>query len=287
MDTLLRGKICLITGGTAGIGKATALGLAELGATVVIVGRNVEKGKAVLEEIEKESGNSALDFLHCDLSSQLAIRQLAIEVQKRYAHLDVLINNAGVFMLRRETTVDGLEMTFAVNHLAAFLLNNLLIDLLKASAPARIIDVCSDAQQHAKLELNDLQGEKHFNFWHAYGQSKLAMILCVYEQARRLAGSGVTINAVHPGFVATSIGQNNVGVVGRKVYRLVLPLIGIAPEMGAKTSIYLASSPDVETVSGKYFAKSVPIRSSELSYNETLQKQMWEISEKLVTLPIA
>ena len=281
----MQGKLCVITGGTAGIGKATALGLAELGATVVIVGRNVEKGQAVLEEIEKESGNSTLDFLQCDLSSQASIRQLAAEINKRYTHLDVLLNNAGVFMLRRELTSDGLEMTFAVNHLAPFLLTHLLLDQLKGSSPSRIVDVCSDAQQHAKIDMNDLQGEKHYNFWHAYGQSKLAMLLCIYEQARRLEGSGVTINAVHPGFVATTMGQNNVGALSRAASNLLLPLLGATPEVGARTSIYLASSPDVATVNGKYFAKGIPRRSSPLSYNEVLQRQLWEVSEKLVALP--
>jgi len=283
----MQGKICVITGGTSGIGKATAAGLAQMGATVVIVGRNQEKGNAVLDEIQDASGNNALAFLLADLSSQASIRQLAAEIQQRYAHLDVLINNAGVFMLRRQTTVDGLEVTFAVNHLAAFLLTNLLLDLLKASAPARIIHVDSDSHEKATIRMNDLQGEKNYRFWHAYGQSKLAMLLCSYELARRLEGTGVTVNALHPGFVATSMGMNNVGAIGRAVAGAVLPLLGMTPEDGAKTSLYLASSPEVADVSGRYFVKSVPVRSAPLSYDETLQRQMWAASEKLVGLAVA
>ncbi|HEY4388617.1 MAG TPA: SDR family oxidoreductase [Ktedonobacteraceae bacterium] len=287
MDTRMQGKICVITGGTSGIGKATASGLAQMGATVVIVGRNREKGNAVLDEIQDASGNNALSFLLADLSSQASIRQLAAEIKQRYAHLDVLINNAGVFMLKRQTTVDGLEMTFAVNHLAPFLLTNLLLDLLKASAPARIIHVGSDSHEKATIRMNDLQGEKNYSFWHAYGQSKLAMLLCFYELARRLEGTGVTVNALHPGFVATSIGMNNVGAIGRAVAGTVLPLLGMTPEDGAKTSLYLASSPEVADVTGRYFVKSVPIRSAPLSYDETLQRQMWTVGEKLVGLAVA
>lgn len=287
VDTRMQGKICVLTGGTSGIGKAAALGLARMGATVVIVGRNHEKGEAVLAEIQAVSGNDALSFLEADLSSQASIRQLAAEIKERHPHLDVLINNAGVFMLKRQLTVDGLEMTFAVNHLAPFLLTNLLLDQLKASAPARIIHVDSNAHEKATIRMDDLQGEKRYGFWHAYGQSKLAMMLCSYELARRLEGTGVTVNAMHPGFVATSLGMNNVGAIGRALARTVLPLLGITPEEGAKTILYLASSPEVADVSGSYFVKSAPIRSAPLSYDETLQRQMWDVSEKLVELPVA
>jgi NAD(P)-dependent dehydrogenase (short-subunit alcohol dehydrogenase family) len=164
------------------------------------------------------------------------------------------------------------------------LLTNLLLDLLKAGAPSRIIQVCSDSHESAKLEMDDLQGEKKYNFWHAYGQSKLAELLCTYELANRLEGTGVTVNALHPGFVATSIGMNNVGGIGRAMASRILTLFGTTPEEGAKTSLYLASSPDVANVSGKYFVKSVPRRSAPLSYDETLQHQMWAESEKLVGL---
>ncbi len=201
MDRFMQGKICVLTGATSGIGKATALGLAQMGARVILVGRDQEKGNHVLDEIQDASGNDALEFLVADLSSQASVRRLAESIKQRCAHLDVLINNAGVFMLRRELTVDGLEMTFAVNHLAPFLLTNLLLDLLKASAPSRIIQVCSDSHTSAVMQMDNLQGEKSYNFWEAYGQSKLAMLLCTYELARRLAGTGVTVNAVHPGLL--------------------------------------------------------------------------------------
>ncbi len=284
MDRFMQGKICVLTGATSGIGKATALGLAQMGARVILVGRDQERGNHVLDEIQDASGNDALEFLVADLSSQASVRRLAESIKQRCAHLDVLINNAGVFMLRRELTVDGLEMTFAVNHLAPFLLTNLLLDLLKASAPSRIIQVCSDSHTSAVMQMDNLQGERSYNFWEAYGQSKLAMLLCTYELARRLAGTGVTVNAVHPGFVATNIGKNNVGPIAQAFASAVLPLLGTTPEEGAKTSLYLASSPDVANLSGKYFAKSVPIRSASSSYNEILQQQVWVESEKLVGL---
>jgi NAD(P)-dependent dehydrogenase (short-subunit alcohol dehydrogenase family) len=286
MDTLMQGKICVLTGGTSGIGRATAFGLAQMGATVVVVGRNREKGNALLDEIRTASGNDALSFLEADLSSQDSIRQLAAEIQERYTHLDVLINNAGVFMFKNQATVDGLETTFAVNHLAPFLLTNLLLDLLKASAPARIINVDSDSHERAKIQLDNLQGEKRYAVYRSYGQSKLAMLLCSYELARRLEGTGVTVNALHPGFVATSIGMNNMGPIGRAIIRSVIPLFSLKPEEGAKTSLYLASSPEVANVTGRYFYKSKQIRSAPLSYDEKLQKQMWDVSEKLVSLPV-
>jgi NAD(P)-dependent dehydrogenase (short-subunit alcohol dehydrogenase family) len=282
MDTRMQGKICVLTGATSGIGKATALGLAQMGATLVLVGRSREKGNQVLDEVQEASGNNALEFLVADLSSQAAIRQLAEEIKKRYTHLDVLINNAGVFMLKRELTVDGLETTFAVNNLAPFLLTNLLLDLLKASAPSRIIQVNSDSHMNAKLDMDNLQGEKKYSSWGAYGQSKLAEMLCTYELARRLEGTGVTVNALHPGFVGTAIGMNNMGGIVRAVASRLLALIGTSPEEGARTSLYLASSPDVADVTGKYFVKSVPIRSAQLSYDEGLQHQIWAESEKLV-----
>ena len=282
MDTRMQGKVCLLTGATSGIGKATALGLAQLGASVLLVGRNQEKGVAVLQEIEAETGNPNLTFLLADLSSQASIRQLVDEVKRRFLRLDILINNAGLLMFKRETTEDGLEMTFAVNHLAPFLLTHLLLDLLKASAPSRIIQVCSDSHERATISLDDLQGEKKYSPWHAYGQSKLAMLLCTYELSRHLAGTNVTVNALHPGFVATSIAQDSLSEPLRVLANLLLPLVGLSPEAGARTSLYLASSPDLTTISGKYFVKSVPIRSAPLSYDEVLQKEVWEASEQLI-----
>jgi NAD(P)-dependent dehydrogenase (short-subunit alcohol dehydrogenase family) len=284
LNTSMQGKICMVTGATSGIGKETALGLAQMGATVVIIGRDRARGEAAQSEIKTKSGNNEVDLLLADLSSQESIRRLAESFLQKYTQLHVLINNAGVFMLTRRETVDGLEMTFAVNQLAPFLLTNLLLDVLKASAPARIVNVSSDAHEAGYIRIDDLQSEKQYRFMRPYGQSKLAVVLFTYELARRLQGTGVTANCLHPGFVATNIGQSGVGSVGRAVVKFIFSNLGISPEEGAKTSIYLASSPDVEGVTGKYFVKSIPKRSAAISYDETLQRKLWEESARLVKL---
>ena len=204
----MQGKICLITGGTNGIGKSTAQALAQMGATVVIVGRNAPKTAQVVEEIRAASGNNNVDSLLADLSSQQEVRRLADEFKSKYSHLHVLLNNAGGVFMQRQLSVDGIEMTFALNHLAYFLLTNLLLDTIKASAPARIINVSSDAHTSGKIEFDNLQGERRYSPG-AYGNSKLANILFTMELARRLEGTGVTVNALHPGFVATGFAKNN------------------------------------------------------------------------------
>ncbi len=285
LNTGMQGKICMVTGANSGIGKATALGLAQMGATVVMACRDRARGEAAQSEIKTKSGNNAVDLLLADLSSQQSIRQLVENYKQRYAQLHVLINNAGVFRLRRRATVDGLEMTFAVNYLAPFLLTNLLLDVLKASAPARIVSVSSGAHEAGYIKMDDLQAEKRYRPMRAYGQSKLALVLFTYELARRLEGTGVTANCLHPGFVATNIGQGGLGPVGRTVAKFILSFLGISPEEGAKTSIYLASSPDVERVTGKYFVKSMPKESAPITYDESLQRQLWEKSAELVNLP--
>jgi len=281
----MQGKICLITGANSGIGKATALGLALMGATVVMVCRDRVRGEEAQKEIKAQSSNDAVDLLLVDLSSQQSICQLAETFKQHYTRLDVLINNAGRFTLFRSETVDGFEMTFAVNHLAPFLLTNLLLDLLKASSPSRIINVGSNAHEEGYINMNDLQSTKGYRAMRSYGQSKLALLLFSYELARRLEGTGVTVNCLHPGFVATNIGQSGAGPVLRAAARAILPHIGTTPEVGAKTSLYLASSPDIEHVTGKYFVKSTPKRSAAISYDEALQHQVWEVSAKLVKLP--
>lgn len=283
MNTQMQAKICLLTGATSGIGKATAMGLANMGATVVMVSRNTEKGEALKKEIGQQTGNTALDFLQVDLSSQESIRQLVATFKQRYQHLHVLINNAGLFSARRQETVDGIETTLAVNYLAPFLLTNLLLDTLKASAPARIVTVASEAQGMGLLNLDDLQMSKRYRMFGAYAQSKLAEILFTYELARRLEGTGVTANALHPGFVNTNIGQDSSNPFMRILTRIIFSR-GITPEEGAKTSLYLASSPDIAGVTGKYFAKSIPVRSVPLSYDEETQKRLWNISASLVHL---
>ncbi len=285
VNTNMQGKVCLLTGATSGIGKATALGLAQMGATVVMVSRDRARGEAVQGEIKTKSGNDAVDLLLADLSAQQSIRQLVENFQQHYTQLHVLINNAGLFMLRRRTTVDGLEMTFAVDYLAPFLLTNLLLDVLKASAPARIVNVSSATQEAGYIKLDDLQAEHHYRPMRAYEQSKLAVVLFTYELARRLQGTGVTANCLHPGFVATNIGQSGMGPASRIVTRLIFSF-GISPQEGAKTSLYLASSPEAEGVTGKYFVKGIPQRSVPISYDESLQRQLWEESVKLVNLPV-
>jgi len=282
----MQGKVCIVTGANSGIGKATALGLAQMGATVVMVCRNQSKGEQAQNEIKEKSENDAIDLMLADLSSQESIYRLAENVQQHYQQLHVLINNAGVANLSRRETVDGLEMTFAVNYLAPFLLTNLLLDKLKTSAPARIVNVSSGSHQSGYIKMDDLELEKGYRLMRAYGQSKLALVLFTYELARRLQGAGVTANCLHPGFVATNIGQNGVGSVGRSIVKLIFSRLGISPEEGAKTSIYLASSPEIEGVTGKYFIKSIPVRSAPISYDETLQRQLWEESAKLVHLSV-
>ena len=284
LNTKMQGKVCIVTGANSGIGKATALGLAQMGATVVMVCRNQVKGEEAQNEIKEKSGNDAIDLMLADLSSQESIRQLAENFQQHYQQLHVLINNAGVVNLTRRETSDGYEMMFAVNYLAPFLLTNLLLEKLKASAPARIVNVSSESHQAGYIMIDDLQSEKHYKFLRSYGQSKLALVLFTYELARRLQGTGVTANCLHPGFVATNIAQNGVGSVGRSITKLIFSSLGISPEEGAKTSIYLASSPEIEGVTGKYFVKSIPVRSAPISYDETLQRQLWEASAKLVNL---
>jgi NAD(P)-dependent dehydrogenase (short-subunit alcohol dehydrogenase family) len=279
----MQGKICMVTGANSGIGKATALALAQMGATVVMVCRDRARGEEARSEITTKSRNTAVDLLQADLSSQESIRQLVEHFKQRYTHLHVLINNAGAAFPGRRETVDGLEMTFAVNYLAPFLLTNLLLDMLKASAPARIVNVSSNSHKSGYIQMDDLQEEKHYRSMRVYGQSKLAVVLFTYELAGRLQGTGVTANCLHPGFVATHFGQRDAG----PAFRLLVKLIGrfgTSPQKGAKTSIYLASSPEVEGVTGKYFVKSIPKRSAAISYDESLQRQLWEQSAKLVNL---
>jgi NAD(P)-dependent dehydrogenase (short-subunit alcohol dehydrogenase family) len=280
------GKICMVTGANSGIGKATALGLAQLGATVVIVSRDRARGEAARDEIRAKSGNTNIDLLLADLSSQQSIHQLAEQYRQRYTHLHVLINNAGAFNLSRRVTIDGMEMTFAVNQLAPFLLTNLLLDVIKASVPARIVNVSSDSHEVGYIKLEDLQSEQGYRPMRTYGQSKLAVVLFSYELAHRLEGTGVTVNCLHPGFVATNIAQGNLPPVLRPVTKFILSIFGISPQEGAKTSIYLASSPEVEGVTGKYFVKSIPKRSAQISYDTSLQNRLWEESANLVQLPV-
>jgi NAD(P)-dependent dehydrogenase (short-subunit alcohol dehydrogenase family) len=280
----MTGRICLITGATSGIGLVTARELAARGATVALVGRDEARARAAVEAIRQQTGNSEVDYLLADFSSQAAIRGLAEAFHRRYGALHVLVNNAGVLLWRRQETVDKLEMTFAVNHLAPFLLTNLLLDTLRASAPARVVTVASDAHTGATIPFDDLQQTQgNYQWLRVYGQSKLANIMFTYALARRLAGSGVTANALHPGVVATRIYRSQNRLFNFAAMR-VMPVFALSPEKGARTTIYLASSPEVASVSGQYFVKRRPKRSWKASYDEAMQERLWTVSEQLTGL---
>ncbi|MBE0684252.1 MAG: SDR family oxidoreductase [Anaerolineales bacterium] len=277
------GKICLVTGGTNGIGKATAHALAQMGATVVIVGRDAQKAAQVSKEIQAASGNQNVDWLLADLSSQQDIRRLAEEFKSKYSQLHVLINNAGGTFMTRQLSVDGIEMTFALNHLAYFLLTNLLLDTIKASVPARIISVSSDAHSGGIIEFDNLQGERSYSGIGPYGNSKLANILFTTELARRLEGTGVTVNVLHPGLVSTGFGKNNPGLV-MKIMGVVIPLIARSPERGAITSIYLVSSPAVQNITGQYFVDCKVTQPAPQAADSAVARELWDVSAEMVHL---
>jgi NAD(P)-dependent dehydrogenase (short-subunit alcohol dehydrogenase family) len=284
----MSGKICIVTGANSGIGKETALGLAQMGARVVMVCRNAEKGKAALEEIRRESGSSQVDLLIADMSSQASVRALAEQIRQKYPRLDVLVNNAGGAAPARTLSADGIEMTLATNHLGAALLTLLLLDLLKASAPSRIVNVSSSEAQHARLDMNDLQFERRKNRGVAsYRQSKLLMNVFTFELARRLAGTGVTANCLHPGAVATNIwSANPLPLIVKLIIAVVKPFM-LSSKQGAAVSLYLATSPEVAQVSGEYFAKSKPAKSNPLSRDPKLMAEVWLWTEKMTSLPLA
>ena len=275
----MKGKICLVTGANSGIGKFTAIGLAESGAKVVMVCRDEERGRVAREEIVSETGNESIDLLIADLSSNRSIRQLAHTVLSRYERLHVLVNNAGVYAGSRTLTEDGLETTFALNHLGYFLLTNLLLDLLKSSAPARIVNVASGAHRGSRIEFDDLMGERSYKGFRAYGQSKLANIMFTYDIARRLEGTNVTANCMHPGVVATNFAHRDGGMVG-----FLIKTFGFLmrrPAKGAETAVYLASSAEVDGVTGLYFIDKKEVRSSAVSYDESTARRLWQVSEEL------
>lgn len=283
-DLSMKGKVCLITGATSGIGEVTACAVAKKGATTVVVGRSPEKSAAVVEKIKLQTNNPNLSFLLADLSSQAQIHQLAEQFKRQYLQLNVLVNNAGGVFFKRQLSVDDIEMTFAVNHLSGFLLTLLLLDTLKASTPSRIINISSATHKAAHLDESDWQTQKKYSGVEAYHRSKLANLLFTYELARRLDRSGVTVNAVKPGFTKTKLGQNNKWSPVLLFLRLMTAVAAQSTEKGAETAIYLATSPDVTSVNGKYFDKQVMIPSSKESYNVAAAKHLWQISEALVGL---
>ncbi len=274
----MKGKICMVTGSNSGIGKATALGLAEMGATVVMICRNVEKGEAAKKEIIDKSGNKSVDLLIADLSSQRQIRSLVEEFKKKYQKLHVLINNAGIILSKRSLSEDGIEMQLAVNHLAPFLLTNLLLDVLKASAPSRIINVTSGLHTKATLDFDNLQGEKEYSAWKNYGITKLALVMFSNQLAKQLKGSGITVNCVHPGVVRTNLGRD------LPWYMKWAVVFFKSPTKGAYTSIYLATSAELEGITGKYFANKQEKEASKEAFDEEKIQKLWEISEKLTKL---
>lgn len=277
----MKGKLCMITGANSGIGKATAIGLAKMGATIVMVCRNKERGEEALNDIRRKSNNESIYLMLADLSSQKAIYQFVKDFKEKFQHLHVLINNAGVNLSKYLLTEDGIETTLAVNYLAPFLLCNLLFDSLKAGKTARIVNVASSVQGKS-IDFDNLNGQKDYHQLKAYAMSKLAVIIFTYEFARRFDGNGVTINCLHPGYVRTNMIRNF-----RKFVKYFFPFISLfvrSPKRGAKTSIYCASSPDIEGISGKYFKKRKEKKSVKASYDEELAKELWDVSVELTNL---
>lgn len=277
------GKVCLITGASSGIGEATALELAHRNATVLGIGKNPEHITQAQERILSLTGNQ-VDFIRADLSVQEEVRQVADELHSRYQRLDVLINNAGSFFLFRRESSDGIEMNLALNHLAYFLLTNLLLDMLYASVPARVVSVSSNAHYNNPINFEDLQYKHRYHPFKAYGRSKYANVLFTYELAHRLEGSGVTANALHPGWVATDIARN-IGWLSK----IVMPLIqrnAKSPEEGAKTSLYLAASPQVQGISGKFFADCEQVNTAPGTYDREAQSRLWHISAEMTGIAV-
>ena len=277
-------KICLVTGATAGIGRITATALAAHGSELVIHGRNQEKAEITVNQIKAETGNDQVSYLLADFSDLDQVRNLAAEFQEKFDHLHVLVNNAGAFFNKRIPTSYDVEMTFLINHLAPFLLTNLLLETLKNSSPARIVNISSEGHRQGKIDFNDLGFEKGYFGMKAYSRSKLANILFTYELDRRLEGTGITVNALHPGHIATDIWKTNFGLIGPALKRI-MGLFSLTPEEGAENSIYLATSPEVEGIHGKYFIKNEPAQSSPSSHDKEISQRLWKLSAALTSLP--
>jgi len=272
----MENKIILITGANSGIGKATATALAEMGAHVVMMSRDMNRGEEARQEVMFISKSNQVDLLQCDLASLSDVRRFIA----RYSRLDVLINNAGIYTEKRMETVDGYEYQIGVNHLGHFLLTRMLLDLMKKSSPSRIINVASGAHFGGKIDFADIQSTRKYSGWKAYAQAKLANILFTYELAHRLEDTGVTANCLHPGFVNSRFGVNRSTGKANLMMKLMKPFT-IEPSAGAETSIYLAASPEVEGVTGKYFAKRKEKASSKASYDLVSAEKLWNLSEAL------
>jgi NAD(P)-dependent dehydrogenase (short-subunit alcohol dehydrogenase family) len=277
------GKVALVTGGTSGIGKATAMALAAMGADVVVVGRDRQRGERAAAEIRAQTG-SRVDLALADLASQAGVRELAEGFKGRYDRLDVLINNAGLVQSTRTESPDGLETTLAINHLAPFLLTNLLLDTLKESAPSRVVTVSSEAERWGNIDFDDLQSKNKYRGFPVYGMTKLANIMFTYELAERLEGTGVTATCMHPGAVNTRFGTNNRGPM-TILFRAFKPFMR-TPEQGADTVIWLASSPEVEGLSGRYYSDRKPLEPKKIANDPAARRRLWEESERLTGLGV-
>jgi NAD(P)-dependent dehydrogenase (short-subunit alcohol dehydrogenase family) len=276
----MENKIILITGANSGIGKATATALAEMGAHVVMMSRDLTKGEKARQDVARISKNSQVDLMQCDLASMMSIRHFASEFIAKYQRLDVLINNAGIFTDKRMETSDGFEYQIGVNHLGPFLLTQLLLDLLKKSSPSRIVNVSSGAHFGGKIDFEDLHLQHRYSSWKSYAQSKLANILFTYELSHRLTGTGVTVNCLHPGFVNTRFATDRNSEKQNLMMKLMKPFT-TQPAQGAETSVYLATSPEVEGISGKYFVKRKQKASSRASYDLVVGEKLWNLSTAL------
>jgi NAD(P)-dependent dehydrogenase (short-subunit alcohol dehydrogenase family) len=279
----MKDKVCIVTGCNSGIGKETALALARMSAWVVMVARNPERGEKARVEIVNQTGSKSVDLLICDVSSMDSIRHFAESFKQKYDRLDVLINNAGAVFGKREVTPEGFERTLAVDYLGAFFLTHQLLGLLKSSAPSRVVNVTSGLHKSGKINLDDLQSEKSFSGMKVYSNSKLMLLMFTYELAKRLEGSGVTVNAVEPGFVATNLGKSSGSLRSAIMFKMVRPM-QINAKKGAETPVYLASSDEVKNVTGKCFIKKHETTTAAISYDQQLQKQLWNETVKLLGL---
>ena len=274
-------KICLITGATDGIGKQTVLELAQMDYSLALVGRNSDKGDAVVSELIRETGNEFIQFHYADMSSMKSVKELAIEIQRSYDTIDILLNNAGAYFSQFKLTDDGFENTIALNHFAYFYFTELLLDMVKSDSCGRVINVASTAHKNTELDFEDIQGINDYKGWTAYMRSKLMNIMFTYECHHRFSDSGVTFNCLHPGFVDSSFGNNNLGFAKNSI-KIAKMIFAIDMVKGAKTSVYLSSSDDVAGISGKYFDKCKAVQSSKASYIEEDQKKLWEATEELI-----
>lgn len=278
-----KNSVAIVTGANSGMGKAASTELAKTGAAVVMLCRNEVRGEEAVKEVQAASGNHSVKLMLCDLGSRKSIEDFCREFKKKYRRLDVLVNNAGVMPAKWQQTVDGYELQFGVNYLGHFYLTNLLLDILIGSAPSRIVNVSSGAHRGGRIHFEDINLRKKYSSFKAYSQSKLANILFTYELAEKLRGTGVTVNCLHPGVVATGIGINRETSLGAFIYSLSKWFL-LTPEKGAETAVYLAASPEAEGVTGKYFSRKRPASSSKRSHNKADAEKLWNLSKEMTGL---